>query len=267
METEPIRPDELTEDAFLAGRLRLRQFRRGHRSGHDAILLAAAVPAHADERVVEFGAGAGAAGLAVARRVEGIGLTLVEIEPALVDLAQTNAVANAIAARTILLDIGGSAAQFAEAGLPPDHADHVMMNPPFHAADRHRASPDAGKRTAHFDAGETLDVWTKAARRTLRPGGCLTLIWRADELDRVLAVLGRGFGAVELVPVYPKPEVAAIRVLVRTIKGSRAPLRILPGLILNDAEGRPTVAAEHVLQGGALGSASCGEPARDMPEK
>lgn len=267
MGTDPLPPSDLTEDAFLAGRLRLRQFRRGHRSGHDAILLAAAVPAHAGDHAIEFGAGAGAAGLALARRVEGINLTLVEIDPALVDLAQTNAQANDIAARTILLDICANAAAFVDAGLPPDHADHVMMNPPFHAADRHRASPDEAKRAAHLDAGETLDVWIKAARRILKPGGCLTLIWRADELDRVLNVLQRGFGAVEVVPVYPKPGAAAIRVLVRAIKGSRGPLQMLPGLVLNDRQGRPTAAAEHVLQGRALGSGPCGETAREMLEK
>lgn len=245
----------------------MRQFRRGHRAGHDAILLAAAVPAHAGERAVEFGAGTGVAGLALARRVDGIGLTLAEIDPALVDLAQTNAAANGIAARAIVLDIGAPAARFAEAGLPPDHAGHVMMNPPFHAADRHRASPDEAKRTAHLDMGETLDVWSKAARRILKPGGCLTLIWRADELDRVLDVLERGFGAVEVIPIYPKPDAAAIRVLVRAIKGSRGPLQILPGLVLNDQQGHPTAAAEHVLQGGVLGSEPCGETALGVREK
>lgn len=267
MGTDPAHSDDLTEDAFLAGRLRLRQFKRGHRAGHDAILLAAAVPARASERAVEFGAGTGAAGLALARRVGGIDLTLVDIDSALVDLAQTNASANGITARAIALDVGASASQFVDMSLPPDHADHVMMNPPFHAADRHRASPDAGKRAAHLDTGETLDVWSKAARRVLKPGGCLTLIWRADELDRVLDVLERGFGAVEVIPVYPKPEAVAIRVLVRAIKGSRGPLQILPGLVLNDQQGHPTAAAEHVLRGGALGSEPCGETALGVREK
>ena len=113
MGTDPARPDDLTEDAFLAGGLRLRQFRRGHRSGHDAILLASAVPAHAGERVIEFGAGAGAAGLALARRVEGIDLILVEIDPALVDLAQTNATMNGIAATAAIRKLSG-----AEADVP-----------------------------------------------------------------------------------------------------------------------------------------------------
>src|SRR5215468_905745 len=87
-----------TEDLFLGGRLRLRQPKSGHRSGHDAMLLAAATPARSGDRVVEFGAGVGAAGLAVARRVAGIKLALVEVDAGLAELARTNALANAIAA-------------------------------------------------------------------------------------------------------------------------------------------------------------------------
>jgi len=49
-------PVEVTADAVLGGRLLLKQPRRGHRVGHDAILLAAACPVHARERVVDLGA-------------------------------------------------------------------------------------------------------------------------------------------------------------------------------------------------------------------
>jgi len=38
---------EFTEDAVLGGKLLLKQPRRGHRFGHDALLLAAACPARA----------------------------------------------------------------------------------------------------------------------------------------------------------------------------------------------------------------------------
>ena len=82
---------ECTDDAFLGGRLRLRQLKTGHRAGHDAMLLAAATSARPGNRVVDFGAGVGAAGLAVARRVEGIGLLLVEIDERLAGLARSNA--------------------------------------------------------------------------------------------------------------------------------------------------------------------------------
>src|SRR5258707_14562848 len=55
-------PAEVTEDAVLGGKLRLKQPTGGHRFGHDAILLAAACPARAGERVVDLRAGVGAAG-------------------------------------------------------------------------------------------------------------------------------------------------------------------------------------------------------------
>ena len=91
--------DGLTEDAVLGGRLRLTQPRRGHRVGHDAILLAAATPAHAGEHAVDFGAGIGAAGLALAARVAGCAVTLVEIDAGLAALAAENARRNGLADR------------------------------------------------------------------------------------------------------------------------------------------------------------------------
>src|SRR3981189_569285 len=94
---------EFTEDAFLGGRLRLRQPKSGHRAGHDAMLLAAATSARSGDRVVDFGAGIGAAGLAVATRVAGIELVLVEIDEALAELPRGNAAPNALPARCIAL--------------------------------------------------------------------------------------------------------------------------------------------------------------------
>src|SRR5450759_1083193 len=114
---------EFTEDAFLGGQLRLLQPKSGHRAGHDAMLLAAATPAHSGDRVVDLGAGVGAAGLAVARRVKGIDLVLVEIDAALAGLARGNAASNAISAEVIVLDVRSEAGAFAAAGLTPDSVD------------------------------------------------------------------------------------------------------------------------------------------------
>src|ERR1700761_1962418 len=94
---------DVTEDAFLGGKLRLRQPKSGHRAGHDAMLLAAATPACAGDRVVDLGAGVGAAGLAVATRVGGIKLVLAEIDEALAEMARGNAIGNAIAAEALVL--------------------------------------------------------------------------------------------------------------------------------------------------------------------
>ena len=176
------RASEFTEDAFLGGQLRLRQPKSGHRAGHDAMLLAAATSARPGDRVVDFGAGVGAAGLALARRVAGIDLVLVEIDAGLAGLARGNAAANAIPAEVIVLDVTASADAFAAAGLLPDSADVVLMNPPFNDPLRHRASPDQARVSAHVATDATLESWIHAARRILKSNGMLNLIWRADGL-------------------------------------------------------------------------------------
>jgi tRNA1(Val) A37 N6-methylase TrmN6 len=239
---------ECSEDAVLGGRLVLRQPRRGHRFGHDAILLAAAVAAGVGERAVEFGAGVGAAGLALARRVEGLDVTLVEIDPALAALAAENAERNGLAARVraASLDVTAPATAFAAAGIAPASADHVLMNPPFNAAQN--PSPDPARRAAHVMSDRTLEQWLDAAARVLRPGGAVTLIWRADGLADVLAALAAHFSAVVVLPVHGKAGGPAIRVLVRAVKDHAGPLTLLSGFALTDADGKPAVAAETVLR-------------------
>ncbi|OAF02647.1 methyltransferase [Bradyrhizobium centrolobii] len=243
---------DITEDAFLGGQLLLKQKRSGHRAGHDAILLAAATRAEAGERVVDLGAGIGAAGLALARRVAGIRLSLVEIDPEQAALARANAAANAISADAIVLDVTADASVFAANGLPPDSVDVVLMNPPFNDPARHRGSPDQARHTAHVATAETLHAWVHAARRILKTGGALTLIWRADGIAEVLAALSRGFGSLSILPVHGEAGRPAIRVLVRAVKGGRAPARILPGLMLNEESGVPNKEVKEILEGRAV---------------
>jgi len=242
---------DITEDAFLGGQLRLKQKRSGHRAGHDAILLAAATEAQAGDRVVDLGAGIGTAGLALARRVAGIRLSLVEIDPELAELARANAAANAIAADTIVLDVTADAQAFLAHGLVPDSVDRVLMNPPFNDPVRHRGSPDQARHTAHVATEETLHAWVHAARRILRSNGVLTLIWRADGIADVLAALSRGFGSLSILPVHGEAGRPAIRLLVRAVKGGRAPTQLLPGLMLNDESRVPKNETMEILEGRA----------------
>ena len=211
---------EFTEDAFLGGQLRLRQPKSGHR-----------------------------AGLAVARRVPGIRLVLVEIDEGLAALARGNAGSNAIAAEIVALDVMSGADAFVAAGLPPDSADVVLMNPPFNDPARHRASPQRAREIAHVATAETLEGWIHAARRTLKSGGVLTMIWRADGLAEVLAALDRGFGSLAILPVHADPGSSAIRVLIRAIKGGRAPMQLHAALIINDGPAPQEIKVREILAG------------------
>jgi tRNA1(Val) A37 N6-methylase TrmN6 len=242
----PPERQDLTDDGILGGRLRMLQPRTGHRVGHDAVLLAASVSACSGQRAVDLGAGVGAAGLALAARVAALSVTLVEIDQDLVALAAENAARNGLADRVtaITCDVA--------APLPnslPGAVDHVLMNPPFRDPARQQLSPDARRRLAH--AGTDLSRWVATATRLLRPDGMLSLIFAADGIAEVLGALGDDFGAVAILPIYPKPDRAAIRLLVRAVKGSRAPTELRPGLVLNTADGRPSREAEAVLRDAA----------------
>jgi len=243
-------PDTDTSlDAVLGGRLQLRQPLRGHRVGHDAILLAAATGGRAGEHAVDLGAGVGGAGLALAARVAGLKVTLIEIDAALCALAAANAKLNGFDDRVsaVSVDVENTAA-LAAAGLSPGCATRVLMNPPFNDAARQNVSPDPLRRLAHVGEGDLLPRWIAAAAWLLNAQGVLTLIWRADRLDDVLEALKSAFGTIAVLPVYPRLGVPAIRVLVRAVKGGQAAQTELSRLVLHNDQGKPTIAAEAILR-------------------
>jgi tRNA1(Val) A37 N6-methylase TrmN6 len=252
-ELRPLPPgqdDEHTNDAVLGGRLRLTQKKIGHRVGHDAILLAAAAAAKPGDRIVELGAGVGAAGLALAARVPGVSVMLVERDPDLAEIAAENIARNGFESRAaaVMLDVTAPSDAFAAVGLGPGSFDCLLMNPPFN--DPQNVSPDADRRAAHVAPDGSLAQWVAAASWLLHSAGTMTMIWRADGLAQVLSALEAGFGGVVVRPVHGRAGQPAIRVLVKASKGSRAPLSLLPGLDLNDAAGKPTAPAEGVLRHG-----------------
>jgi tRNA1(Val) A37 N6-methylase TrmN6 len=234
---------------MLGGRLRLLQPKRGHRFGHDAVLLAASVPAKGKEHAVEFGAGVGAASLALLARVPGARVSMIEIDPALADLAAQNVARNGFAdrARVIVLNAGAAARAFSAKKLTAGCADHVFMNPPFHD-ESHRASPDKMKRRAHMATRHLLSHWIAAGTRLLRANGTLTVIWRADGLPSVLDALSAKFGPVTILHVHGKEGSDAIRVIVQAVKGGSTSLTLLPPLVLNGRNNHPTAAAEKVMR-------------------
>jgi tRNA1(Val) A37 N6-methylase TrmN6 len=241
---------DVTDDAILNGRLRLLQPKRGHRFGHDAILLAAAVPAKAGDRVAEFGAGVGAASLALLARVPGIDATLFEIDPALCALAQENIARNGFSdcARAVEQDV---TAQLHAGPFDQVPFDHVLMNPPFND-NRLQPSPDPGRRLAHAAGSDLLPHWIGSAHTVLRDRGMVTLIWRAEALaDALRELQAARFGAVSALPVHPAQDRPAIRIIAVAAKGDSAPVRMLPPLFLNDDASRPSPEAEAILRQGA----------------
>jgi tRNA1(Val) A37 N6-methylase TrmN6 len=225
-----------SEDALLGGRVRLRQPRRGHRAGTDAVLLAASAEVQRGERVADVGASTGAVGLMVAARVPEIDLLFVEREAGLAALCRENVLLNGLGgrARVIEADVLAPAAAREAAGLVPGNADVVVTNPPFLDPARTRRSPDAARAGAHVLPEGGLALWLRACADLLGPKGRLALIHRADSVEDVLGAIPRGFGGVNLRFVHPRRDAAAIRVLVAARRGSRAPLAVEPPVFIHE---------------------------------
>ncbi len=240
----------LTTDDFLGGRLSVVQPRRGHRSGIEAVLIAAMTPLNPGETLIDIGSGVGVAGLCAIARVPDSRAILVETDPALAGLARENAGRNGFGGRATVVaaDITARGA-IRRTGLTVA-ADHAVANPPFYDPASSRVSP--AKAAAHVAPDVALDAWLRFAAAAVRPGGSLTLVHRAEALPLVLAAFGRRFGGAAVLPVHPRPGEAATRIVVQGRKGSRAPLAILHGLVLHGARGHGFRAeVEAILRGGA----------------
>ncbi len=241
-----------TCDAFLDGRVRLRQPGAGFRSGLDAVFLAAACPAQAGDHVLEAGCGAGAASLCLLARVPDAKLTGVEIDPELAALARENAATNGRVEtfESIAADVAAPWPELKAAGLRPDAYDHVIANPPFFSESRSRPAKDQANARARAMPEGGLEAWLRFLAATAKPSGTCTVIHTADALPELLSAFARRFGNLQITPLYPKADAPAIRVIIRGIKGSRAPVAITPGVVLHEQDGTPTPAARAILRDG-----------------
>lgn len=239
---EPIRA------GFLGGRLSLLQPKKGYRAGMDAALLAAACDCGPGQRAIETGCGAGAALLsAAARRPESLFVGL-ERDAEALDLCIRNIAANGLQDRVQAL-AGDVSGRFSALGLQP--FDAAIANPPFFDDPAAIRGP-APEREGAWIAEGGLQAWTRFLLKAVREGGTITLIHRADRLADILALLGEGAGGFRVRPIQPFADEPAKRVLVRAIKTGKAPLVLLPALVLHDRSGgKHTAEADAILRGEA----------------
>ena len=244
-------------DAFYGGAFAVLQPKGwGYRSGLDALLLAAAVPAETSGRIADLGAGSGGVGLAAAVRAPASHVTLVEAEPVMaalcrrsLALAENAPLAPRLAVAHV--DIADRRAAREAAGLTDGAFDLVLTNPPFHPAN-HRRPPDPVRERALFPAADIpLDRWLAVAAALLLPRGRLVTVLRADLLGEALAALQARLGALAILPVHTRAGAPAERIVVAARKGTRAPLRLLEGIALADGAGHPSDLADRVSAGTA----------------
>lgn len=261
---------ETSRDGFLGGRVQLHQPIKGHRSGTDAVLLAASVPLHMPpydraqigQSCLELGCGVGVASLCVAARMEAEKLdyqiTGVDIQADLIDLAQANAAANHIEAQFMVQDMRAPISHWS---LASGSFAHIFANPPFYTTGTSAADtsvigtsampPDKAKQIAHIGDPETLALWVRRACALVKPKGSVTFIHRAAAMADLVACMRACLGGLQILPISAHAGEAAKRVLIRGTAGSQADTQILPPLILHRADGRYMDKVENILRHGA----------------
>lgn len=216
--------NDLRADDFLGGALTILQPVQGYRAGADAVMLAAACPAKPGESVLELGCGAGVALLCLGRRVAGLALSGLELQPDYAELARRNALGNSIKAEIVSGDIAAMPAVL-KRGF-----DHVIANPPYFLGGTVAAE---GRGTARHEA-TALPLWIEAGLRRLKQGGWLTMIQRADRLAGLLAALLPAAGDIAVLPIAARAGRPAGRVIVTARKGARGPLTLLAPFVMHE---------------------------------
>jgi tRNA1(Val) A37 N6-methylase TrmN6 len=236
------------EDLLLGGRVRMVQPPDGYRAAIDPVLLAAATAAEPGERVLDVGAGTGAASLCLATRAPDCRVVGLEKHAEVAAYARHNIELNGLPGRTWVV-VGDLLCP--PLMVAPASFDRVMMNPPYLKAGAATMPPDPWKAAANVEGEATLAHWIAFAAIMLKARGWLTLVHRADRVDEILALLHGRFGGTVLFPLWPRGGEAAKRVLVSTQLGGKAPARLAAGLVLHEADGSYTETAERVLRDGA----------------
>ena len=233
--------ESMNEVYVLDKSVRLLQPENGFKSAIDAVLLAAACPVKSGQRLLDLGCGVGTVGFCVLERIK-VHVTAVDIEPAFIELGNKNNELNNKSIEFINEDIRNFS--------PEQCFDHAVCNPPFLESGTYVTSPKEKVAVArgHQDTDLSIHDWINAGAKNLLQGGSLTLIHRADALDRILVSMDQRFGDIEIIPFWPKEGSAAKRIIVRAKKGRKSPLKILPGITLHDAGGDYTNAAQAILR-------------------
>lgn len=234
-----VKHQSVTRDAFLGGRLTLSQPSHGFRAGLDSVLLGAAVGADR-KALLDLGCGVGTAAFVAMTHSAGLAGVMADSNAEVLALAQANAATNGLADRAhiVLADVAGKGSDRHAAGLVDNKFDTVIANPPFFDDAAGTLAQDAGRAAARHMDDATLDRWIKTAAGAAAPGGDVIFVYPAQSLSPLLSGFVTRFGAVTVLPLTPRPAQPASRVLIRGIKGSRAPMTLLASRALHEAEGR-----------------------------
>lgn len=234
-----------TEDRILGGRITLRQPEDGFRAGIDPVFLAAACAAKEGNKVLDVGSGTGAAALCLKARIPGVSLVCLDISAQALEMAKESAELSGLTEDVTFLVCDVLAGKLKH---PDQPFDAILTNPPFHDPGSSRAEPGSARARATVLADDDHQKWFATCMAALKSRGSIYTVFRADRIDLLLGILSPLAGDIRLLPLWPKAGAPAKRILVRATKGAKAPVTLLPGIVLHRLDGSYTEAADAILR-------------------
>ncbi|MTI19336.1 SAM-dependent methyltransferase [Rhodobacteraceae bacterium RKSG542] len=256
---EPVAIEDgaYTKDKFLDGQILMLQPAKGrHRTGLDAVYLAASLPEGTKGHVVDLGTGVGTAAFCAAHRLPDITCTGVDMDDVVLTLAgksleQPENSHFKDRVKLMKADITAKGQLRHSQGLVPKMADHVIMNPPYYSNTRFTVTPQGARATAHALDDRGVEPWIRTAKDILKPNGTLSVIFRSEDMMPLLKAMEGRFGSIDIIPLYPAPGLPSNRVIVRGICDSKGPVRLLPGFDIHcERGGEFTEHAKGILRTG-----------------
>lgn len=234
---------DYTQDYLLDKKIKIFQPLDGYRASSDAVMVSSLIcnVKNAD-KILDIGSGTGAISLCLAQRFPQAEIIGLEIQAKLAELSNKSAEANRFEnLRFINQDIREKSSELQFCSFA-----HVITNPPYSKQDM--PSPNMSKALAHNHHDFSLKEWINFAIKMLRPQGYFYMINRAEAIDEILATIHGRLGEIKIIPLFSKIGQPAKRVLIQGRKDSKAPSKIIAGLIIHDETGNYTSKAEEILR-------------------
>ena len=218
---------------------------KGSGYGVDAVLLAAfaagetgakGLPARPAKplRIADLGTGCGVAAFILHHKLGGAVMTGYDINPNAIDRAERACLMNGLSGDIdfVCTDIKAIEASAA--------FDAVITNPPYfrRTPDEPGAADPDERYVARHETTADISDFAAVSAGLLRAGGHLYMVHRPDRLaDIITEMRAAGIEPKELQFVVPKEGRAANIVLIHSVKGAGAELRMLPQIAVHTAEG------------------------------
>jgi len=222
--------DELTEDAFFNGRIRIKQNRFGYRFSVDAVLLAFYARPRPKDTVIDLGTGCGIIPLILAYRNPETKVYGIEAQQDLADISAINIEENRMGKQISILCMD---MKILTNDIIPGPIDIAISNPPYRKVKSGRINPDRQKAMARHEIKATLFDVVETAKRMLRVSGRFVVIYPAERLiDIVTQMRASGIEPKFTRMIHSFANKEAKMVLLEGIKGGRPGIKVDPPLII-----------------------------------